>query len=426
VCGGSQMLPERGYRWNFVVMGLDIAFFTLALSFISLYGVLPLFVHHLTGSNVAVGLVATMQAVGFQVAPVFVAGLTERRRRRKPLFMALTLFERLPYLALALLIVPLATAHPTLLLWIFFALIAASSVAGGMATPAWGDLIGRMTPANWRGRFFGLSSAVGGLLAVAGGALATELLLRFPWPANFALCFGCACLFMAVSFGVLTLGREPLPAEQPPLVSPRGYWLGLPRILRADRTLRVYLLASAFVTVGGMASSFYTVAVQQTLRLTDAAAGLYVLLLLASTTVGSALWGYLGDHIGHKRVVEWGAFCMGLAALLALAGQAPSVAGPAYVAVFLGLGLGSSAIQLTGMTFLMELAPPTQRPTYMALAGLAGTPFACGAPLLGGALADHWGYAAVFGPAGVCALAGGLLMARSVPDPRAEDRAAPR
>ncbi len=422
------MFPERVYRWNFLVMGLDIAFFNLALAFSSVYGVLPLFVHHLTGSNLAVGLIATVRAAGFLLPPVLMAGITERRWRKKPLIIGLTTFERVQYLGLALVTVPLAQTHPVLLLWLFFATIASTSLVGGAATPAWIDLIGRMMPPFWRGRFFGMSSAVGGLLGVGGGALAADLLQRFPWPSNFALCFGCTFVALAVSFGFLALGREPLPSRpDPPLASAsRDYWRSLPRILRTDHTFRLYLIASAFVAVSGMASSFYTVAAQDVLHLSDAEAGFYVLVLLASSTVGNVLWGYLGDALGHKRVVECGAFCTALAAVLAVTAQTPSIAGIAFAGVFLFMGLGASAIQLTALTFLMELAPPSQRPTYLGLSSLAGAPFACAAPLFGGVLADHWSYNAVFIPAALCAIAGGLLIARCVADPRSQDRALPR
>jgi hypothetical protein len=90
---------------------------------------------------------------------------------------------------LALVTFPLASASPTLMLWVFFALMAGASVVGGAGMPAWADLIGRMMPGPWRGRFYGLSSAVGGVLAVGGGAAAAALLRRFPMLQRFRPCY---------------------------------------------------------------------------------------------------------------------------------------------------------------------------------------------------------------------------------------------
>ena len=158
---------------------------------------------------------------------------------------------------------------------------------------------------------------------------------------------------------------------------------------------------------------------QEVLHLSDADAGFYVLALLASTTVGNVLWGYLA--MPSATNAWWSA---GLSALVwrhpGCCRQRPDVAGIAFAGVFLFMGLGASAIQLTALTFLMELAPPSQRPTYLGLASLASAPFACAAPLFGGALADHWSYNAVFVPAAACAIVGGLLIARCVSDPRSD------
>src|SRR3954469_20051095 len=87
------LLPPRQYRWNYTVMGLDISLFVLALSFASVYGILPLFVRHLSAENLAVGAIPAIRA-GTLLPPIFVAGLTERLRRKQPFIVGVTLFER--------------------------------------------------------------------------------------------------------------------------------------------------------------------------------------------------------------------------------------------------------------------------------------------------------------------------------------------
>src|SRR5438045_3961161 len=82
-------------------MGLDYSLFLLGLSFASVYGVLPLFVHHLTPSNLALGLIAAVRSAGFLVPPILVAEVVERLRRKKPFVVGTTVMERLPYLVLA-------------------------------------------------------------------------------------------------------------------------------------------------------------------------------------------------------------------------------------------------------------------------------------------------------------------------------------
>jgi hypothetical protein len=167
-------LPPRRYRWNYTMMGLDISLFVLAISFASSYGLLPLFVRNLTDSNLAVGAITTLRALNL-LAPIFVAGLTERLQRKQPFVLWVTVFERVPYLVLAIATPFFATTHPTALLWVFYAMYAVTMLSAGIAMPAWLDLIARMIPDDWRGRFFGMASALGGLLGVAGSAGAGRL-----------------------------------------------------------------------------------------------------------------------------------------------------------------------------------------------------------------------------------------------------------
>ena len=227
----SALLPSRVYRWNFIVMGLDLTLFVFGVSFASVYGILPLFVHHLSGSNLALGAIPALRAANL-LPPLLVTRLAEQMARKKPFVVGWTVVERLPYLVLAIATPLLAYDQPLVLLWLFFAMIGLSTLAGGVATPAWLDLISRMFPADWRGRFFGLSSALGGLLGVAGSGCAAYFLGHFSWSTGSALCFACTFVCLAISFAFIALGREPTPTSH--AVSPvreraPALWLACPR-----------------------------------------------------------------------------------------------------------------------------------------------------------------------------------------------------
>lgn len=412
------LLPPRRYRWNYTVMGLDISLFVLALSFASAYGILPLFVRHLSESNVAVGAIPAIRAATL-LPPLFVAGLTERLRRKQPFVLGVTVFERVPYLVLAVATPLLAVSHPTALLWLFYAALVTTTLAAGVAMPAWLDLIARMLPADWRGRFFGLSAALGGLLGVAGGAAAAALLGRFGWVIGGALCFAGAFGVLVLSFACLALGREP---DAPLHVAARPaagtVWGRFPTVLRGDRNLRRYLIALMLITAASTTASFYIVDAKEALGLSDGAAGLYAVVLLASATAGNVLWGYIGDHTGHKRVVLGGAVCTGLAPLLALAARDPRWGPLGYGLVFVLAGLATSGLQLAAFTFIVDLAPDGRLPTYLGLTNMVQAPAALSAPLLGAALADARGYPPLFVLTAVLALTGAALVLRFVRDPR--------
>jgi MFS family permease len=418
------VIPSREYRWNYTVMGIDLSLFLLGLSFVSAYGVMPLYVHHLTGSNLALGLIATVRAIGGSLPPILAAPRTERLPRKKPFLLLITTFERLPYLVIAIATLLLAGSHPALLLWLFFVMLGIGTWFGGLGLPAWLDMLAHMLPPDWRGRFFGFSTALGGLLGVLGAGIAALLLERYDWPVGFALCFVCTSVSLAVSFVFIANSREPAPVDAPPAraASGSGYWRRLPGIVRADHNFAWYLVATVLISAAGMATSFYTVDAERTLHLTDASAGVYAVVLLAASTLGNVAWGYVGDHIGHKRVVEGGSLCTGLAALIALLVRGPGLGLAGYGLVFVLVGVATSGLQLAALTFIVDFAPAAKRPTYIGLSNLAAVPFAAGAPLLGGIIADRAGYPLVFAITLVFALAATLIVYNRVVDPRMRDR----
>lgn len=414
---------DRHFRWNFSVLGIDIALFVLALNISSAYVVLPLFVYHLSsGSNFATSLIPAVRAMGSFGPQLLVADTIERLKRTKPILLFITIFERVPFLILALMAIALAGAHPTLLLVLFFVLIFIQTLGGGFSFPPWLDLVARAVPDNWRGRFFGLSSGLGSFLGIGGAAIATLILSSsaIGYPNNFALCFTLTFSVMVVSFICLALAREPRRIPHPPEQraqrkaagesGPRG-WL---RILRQDRDFRMLLIANAITGSAGMAVGLYAVAAKTTAHLTDAQASIQNNVLALSSALSYFLLGWLGDRSGHRLVLEVGALATGAAAFLAFFADSQLL----FIGVFLLTGLGLSAIFLAQLAFVVEFGTPEARPTYIALSAVAYAPFATFAPLLGGWLADHFGYSPAFLLAGVLGVAGLVFYRLLVPDPR--------
>ena len=459
-------------RWNFIVLGADVAFFTFALNISSAYVVLPLFVHQLTADNTAVALIVAVRALGLYAPQLLVAPFVERRRHALPFILRCTVLERVPYLALALATILFAQSHPGLLLILFYVMILLALGGGGLTFPAWLDLIARAMPSNWLGRFLGFWQGLGGILGIGGAALAAFVLAHVAWPANFALCFLLTFAAMVVSFALLALGREPprtlLGEDEPPNTAPasasmhtgpnvdaesvRGEsagFAGYPQsagamnaiggtssdlpggqgrrparmtalwaLLREDGGLRRLLVANALGGFGTMASALFAISALKLGGLSNAEVGAEAAVLALATTGGYFLWGPLGDALGHKLVLACGAASAGLAALLAIWAQGAV----SYALIFLLMGLNLSATFIAGLTFIAEFGPEVKRPTYSALSSVAFAPFAVGTPLLAGWLADWWGYQPVFILSALAGMLTALCFVFWVPDPRARAR----
>lgn len=357
--------------------------------------------------------------VGWLFPSLFAAPYTEALARKLPFVLRWTVWERVPFLALAALAFLLAERAPAATLALLLALLLVTAVIGGVLMPAWLDIVGRAVPGTIRGRFFALANAAGNVGGVLGSVLTAWVLAVVAPPASFGVCFLGAALFMGLSYAALALVREP-PASPPPARVPlRAYLRRVPGIIRRDRDLAWYLAARALGVAGTMAGAFYTV---HGLRAFDAPAwqvGVFTGALLGGQLAGNTVLGWVADRAGHRRVMLAGGVAMVAANGIALA--APSV--DVFTTVFVLAGVQLAAVNVSGFNILLEFAPTaSERPTYVGLGTTTVAPVAFGAPLVAGVVADALGLGVVFATAGAAATAGVVMLATAVRDPRYRSR----
>ena len=414
VGGGEAAFVEANLRRNVGAIAGEMGFFGLALSLAATATVLPAFARHLGASNLVIGLLPAIMTVGWGLPSVLSAHYAERRQRLLPLVMAVTIWERLPYLPMALAAALLAEREPTLALVVTLGFFTLAAFSGGVFMPAWMGLIAKCIPSRARGRSFALGHIASGLTGVGGAALAGYFLRDYPFPLSYALCFFVAFLASMISFAFLTQVREyPSPSTKPP-VPLLAYLRRLPAVLRGDRRFSAYLLARALTLGGTMGNGFFAVYGLSRLGAGDEQVAVFTFFLMAAQTVSTGVWGQLADRRGHRLVLILGALATGTASVLAL--TATEV--PRLYAVFALLGAANGALNVSHMNITLEFSPPADRPTYVGLGGTTMAPFALLAPVVGGLLADGPGFGAVFATAATFALLSVACLTLVVQDPR--------
>jgi MFS family permease len=189
----------------------------------------------------------------------------------------------------------------------------------------------------------------------------------------------------------------------------------VPALLRRDANFTWYLAARALGAVSGMGAAFYTVYALRAWQAPPATVGLFTVLLLAGSIVGTLVLGWVADRAGHVVVVITGVAAAAAANALALG--APSLGVFGFVFVLSGVQQASASV--SGLNVLLEFAPAEREgPTYLGLGQTSLAPVAFAAPLVGGLLADVAGFPVVFLIAALGGTTALAMLALRVRDPR--------
>ncbi len=403
-------------RHNFIVNVCDGGFWGFAIGFASFVTVIPLFVSHFTDSALLIGLIPAIHAAGWQLPQLLLADRVARAERYRPMVLWLTLLERVPFVGFALIALGAMMITREVALALTFGLLIIQGLGSGLTATPWQSMIAKVIPPEQRGTFFGTQAAAANLLASVSAVIAGIILAEFDLPINFALVFALASAIMIVSFGFLAWTREspapPLPTER----TRRDFRGGLVAILRRDVNFRWFLVVRALFHLATMAFAFYTIYAVRYHAVSVVIAGILTSVYMGSQIVASPVMGWIGDHWGHRVVLQFGALAAVGSAALAVWAQSAEW----FYIVFTLAGISNVAAWTITMTMTIDFArDPAERPAYVGLANTLVAPFAILAPLVGGWLADATGYASAFIASAIGGVLAWLVLRALVRDPRA-------
>ena len=413
--GAGAAMGGKDDNWNFGVNVLDNMFYALAISLVSQETIMPLLVSRLTDSTVAVGLIPAIFSVSFLLPQLFVAKHAEGLRRKLPfVLLGSGLLQRLPYPAIGLALLLLAAEAPGLALALFYVGIATAAFGGGIVTPAWFTMIGKVIPLRRRGMFFGLADGGGLLMGIAGAYFVGQILEAVAYPGNFSLLFLLAGAPLALSWIWLALTREP-PSEEVKTALPlRLYLRQLPAVLRRHHNYRRFLLGYAGLRLSMMAVSFFIILGDRSFAWSGSDIGLLNAVFIGTQAATRLLFGWLGDRWGHKRNLVIACASMVLAAALAL--SATSLAG--FAAAYVALACAISSDGVSHLSIVLEFAPASEQPTYIGLTNTLIAPVTFAGPVLAGWMAGAFSLEALFALSLGFGLIGGAQLLWRVREPR--------
>ncbi|MDP2871038.1 MAG: MFS transporter [Bacillota bacterium] len=392
-------------------------------AFIDATSVLPVFLSTLTSSAVLIGLSATIRQVGWTLPQVLVARHVARLERKKGVVIVAAAVQRTVLFAVALVTMAYARSRPELTLWAFLLGLAVFSLADGVTSVPWTDIMGKCVEHTRRGRLLGSMQVIGGTFAFAAGLAVRAIISHpsLPYPYDFAVLFAAGAALLTVSLACFWRVQEP--AWQPPARPQESlgrYLREVPRLFHrnpaAGRLVAVRILVSGI----NLAAPFFAVYGREALGFPAAAAGLFVSVQMAGLVAGGVAWARIADFRGNRLLVMMSALVSVLAPAVPLAVGllGPGPAGRmVYPVSFFLLGMAFSGAWMGCTNYLLEITDQASRPFYLGAVNTLIAPFGFFG-VLGGVIVASSGYGACFGLAAGLSLAG-LALASGLPEPRA-------
>jgi MFS family permease len=310
---------------------------------------------------------------------------------------------RLALLALACL--PLFGFSPLVAIFAIIGLNGLRSFMDNFANPAWTALVADIVPDSIRGPYFSHRNIAMGLAALIIVPLAGWLIKMGNNASGFPLLGYQVIFFLAFSIGLvgtLTFQRipEPPPASLATVKHRRG---DLRRAIKKSPGFLGFVI-SAFVwnMAVQIAAPFFPMYLVNHLHASPAMVGILAGVTSLSALVGLRLFSRLVDKKGSLWVQGLSGLLIPILPLLWL-----GVTTPGQV-LFIDMfgGVLWAGYNLANFNLLLALSPTEQRPRAVALYQTAVFGSAMIGPLLGGYLADHFGFHLIFGLSSIGRLAG--------------------
>jgi MFS family permease len=417
--GNVQAELEQNFRHNFRVNVLDGAFFWFGASFFATRTIAPLFLSYLTDNTFAFGLLSLIASTGWSLPQLFTANWVQRLPVKKVVPVTHGFWwERLPVLLLPLAALAVLRSN-SFAIFLFLLLMAWHVIGAGIVAVGWQDMLAKIFPVDWRGRYFGIANFLGNGTGILGASAAAWMLSTMEFPYNFALAFGIAGIFIFISWVFLRMTREPAKEPEGEQLDNKSFWRSIPGIIQADKNFRRFLISRILGVTGFMAVGFITVYVIRTWDVSDATVSLFTTSMLAGNTLANPLLGWLGDKFGHKKVII-------INGSLAIAAIGLSLAAPSptwFYLVFALLGANQAGFMVSGITIVFEFCDEYVRPTYIGISNTVMGIFGAIAPMVASLIIEQASFQALFLVSIIFSLISVLYLIIFVREPRKSNAA---
>jgi len=403
---------NNNIKWNFTMGLIHGILYLGGEAFYNPDTILPIFLDHFTKSKTLIGLSSTLIGRLGGIASVFpqllVANKIENKTHKKPLLIFAITVRALSWGLLAFTTYIFNNTYPNLTIFFLFVTLILHTFMGGIAAVPFFDIWGKSLPSNLRGRFFGYRQLWGGILAIGSGLIVKNILennaIEFPY--NFALLFSLVFIFLSISYIALGSVKEPTEKVYKNQLPFKDFLKKAFLIIKKNSNYKKFIMVEILVGAGGMALPFYILYLKDTSGIRLGTVGILLSAQMLGSVLSNILWAHLSDFVGNKKVIQISTFAGLMVPIIALITQFKNEL--LYLLLFAIIGFFIAGRTIGNTNYLLDIAPPKDRPIYISLTGTLLFPVSL-FPLIGGLIAQYISYNMLFVITGIPILLGFIL-----------------
>lgn len=386
-------------KWNFLMGLIHGTFFIGGQAFINPDTIIPVFLNYFAVPKILIGLSSTMMGslggIGNALPQLFVANRLENKARKIPILRIAITIRAFCWLSIALVTYLFSVSHPNLTIFFLFFFLILFSIMGGIANVPFLDIWGKALPPNLRGRFFGYRQLLGGVLAIGAGFIVKEILgnKKINFPDNFAFLFILGTLFLTIAFIGLGSVKEPVREVHKKQLPFKDFLKKSVMILKIDINYRTCLYIKILTGATAMALPFYAIYAKEILNAELEMIGFFLLAQMSGSVLSNVFWAHISDRVNNKMVIQISTFLALIVPIIALI--TPKDKSIWFVSLFILIGFFIAGRKIGLTNFILDIATPKDRPTYISLDGTFILPVTL-FPLIGGIIVQYISYKFLF------------------------------
>ncbi len=313
-----------------------------------------------------ISFIVPIRESGSMLPQLFIAHYIRKRPIRK---MVWVLGSALQFLAIAGIGFVALSFEGSIAGWIIVACLIAFSLARGLCSIAFKDVLGKTIPKTKRGKLKGYTSSVSGILVLAAG-----LFVLYKSKSDVGIEFYSYLIFFAASLwliaAIIYANIKEYPGET------EGGKNGLKEawqrlgLLKDDKQFRNFVITRSLLLCSALTAPYYVLLAQRYVGKEAYLLGLFIIANGVASIISAPVWGKMADK-SSKKVMTYSATLTALLGLIVVAiiQFLPGMKEQnwLYPIAFFVLGIAHQGVRLGRKTYIVDMAQGNRRTDYVAV-----------------------------------------------------------